>query len=531
MQIKQNYNTEVFTMDERKMNTNDIYSSSQFNNDQYNDGFASQSTAEFNAVQTPVNRPETAVIYTAPQKNGQRAAAPERGPSYSYEKYSSQFSAQAARQSVPSKKKGSGRKAALIACSLALALCLGFGGGIAGAYIMNGNNKASNVVTTVDGNAVKAKTSNGTDTGLTVVEAAENSKQPTSVEEVVAKVKDSVVEITTESTSYSSFYGQYVTQGAGSGVIISSDGYIVTNNHVIEDATNITVKTTDGTTYEGKVIGADETFDIALVKIDATDLTVATLGDSSKLNVGETSIVIGNPLGNLGGSVSKGIVSALNRNIKIDGKVMELLQTDAAINPGNSGGGMFDGSGNLVGIVVAKSTMTSNGTTVESIGYAIPINNVKSILGDLKENGRVTGRAALGVSLTDVTTDSAMQRYNVDKKGVYISNLVSGGAAEKAGFMIGDRITKIDDTSVSTSAEVKTILLKHKAGDTITITFDRDGNEQTITLELGEEANNSNDSKKKNSNNFQPGGNSGSDDDDHIGGGYDIDDWYKYFMQ
>lgn len=514
-------------MDERNNYSNDIYSSSQLKNDQYNDGYAAQNTAEINTA--PVDpKPETAVIYKAPQPQ----TAGTR-PAYSYEHYSAQYSAPNSRQPAsPAKKKGSGRKAALIACSLALAVCLGFGGGIAGAYIMGGNNSGNTtVITTAEGNTVKAKTSNGTDTGLTVVEAAENGKQLNSVEEVVAKVKDSVVEITTESTSYSSFYGQYVTQGAGSGVIISTDGYIITNNHVIEDATNITVKTTDGKSYEGKVIGADETFDIALVKIEANGLTVATLGDSSKLNVGETSIVIGNPLGNLGGSVTKGIVSALNRNIKIDGKVMELLQTDAAINPGNSGGGMFDSNGNLVGIVVAKSLMTSDGTDVESIGYAIPINNVKSILGDLKENGRVTGRAALGVTLTDVSSESAMQRYNVDKKGVYISSLVSGGAAEKAGFMVGDRITSIDNTQVSSSSEIKVILLKHKAGDSITVTFDRDGEEKKITLELGEEADNSSDnSKKKNSNNFNPGsydnngGNGGNN-------GYDIDDWYRYFME
>ena len=505
-------------MDERKMNTNDIFSSSEAFNDQYHDGYS---------VSQPVT--ETAAPAEQPQPVQhpiQQPVMAAHRPVYSYEHYASQFSAQSQRQPIAPKKSKKGKKIALIACSLTLAVCLGFGGGIAGAYIMGNGNGVQSTVKTVNGNAVAATSSDGSKSTLTILEANTNGRNASSTEEIVAKVKDSVVEITTESTSYSSFYGQYVTKGAGSGVIISSDGYLITNNHVVEDATNITVKTTDGKSYKGTVIGTDETFDIALVKIDADNLTVAVMGDSAKLNVGEDTLVIGNPLGNLGGSVTKGILSALNRNIKIDGKVMELLQTDAAINPGNSGGGMFDGNGNLIGIVVAKSLMASDGTSVENIGYAIPINNVKSILGDLKEKGHVTGRAALGVTLADVQSESSKQRYNVDETGVYISSLVSGGAAEKAGFMVGDRLLKVDDTEVSTSSEVKVILLKHKAGDTVTITFDRDGEEKKITFQLGEESDSS--QKSKNSNNFNPNG--GNDNDNNGGFGNDIDDWYRYFM-
>lgn len=524
-------------MDERNMNTNDIFSSSQPHDNAYHDGYQTQqpvTEVSPSVEEQPADRQPAApdpVIMQSPVKNPPVQMTPQ--PVYSYEHYASQFDHQSRQASVPAKKSKKGKKVALIACSLALAVCLGFGGGIAGAYLMGANNTQT-IVKTVDGKEVAANTSDGNNSGLTIVEAAASAKTANSIEEVVAAVKDSVVEITTESTSYSSFYGQYVTQGAGSGVIISSDGYLVTNNHVIDGATNITVKTTDGKTYQGTVVGADETFDIALVKIDATDLKVAVMGDSSALKVGETSIVIGNPLGNLGGSVTKGIVSALNRNIKIDGKVMELLQTDAAINPGNSGGGMFDAEGNLIGIVVAKSIRATDGTTVESIGYAIPINNVKLILGDLKEKGYVSGRAALGVTLTDVTTETAKQRYNVDQLGIYISSLTSGGAAEKAGFMVGDRIVKIDDVSVASSAEVRMILLKHKAGDTIKITLDRDGKEQTISVKLEEESKNQSDSQKgRNSNNFDPnGGNNGNNGSNGNGGydDFDIDDWYKYFL-
>lgn len=493
-------------MSEKEFNNNNIFSNSE-HNEQYNDGFAPSQDTESIELTDSTSEPISL----------------EKAPSYSYEHYTSQFASQ--NKAAPSKNKKSKkvRKIALIACSLALAVCLGFGGGVLGSYIMSGNSKATASSATVEGKSVAASTSEGNNSDLKIVEASNTDKTASSVEEVVASIKDSVVEITTESTSYSSFYGQYVTQGAGSGVIISEDGYIVTNNHVIEDATNVTVRTTDGTTYKAKVIGTDETFDVALIKIEAGNLTVAAFGDSSKLNVGQTSIVIGNPLGQLGGSVTKGIVSALNRNIQIDGQVMELLQTDAAINPGNSGGGMFDENGNLIGIVVAKSTMTSDGTTVEGIGFAIPINNVKSIIGDLKEKGYVTGRAALGVTLTDVLSESTMQRYGVDKQGVYISSITSGGAAEKAGLTVGDMITKFDGTEVQSSSEVSSAILKHKAGDKVKITISRDGKEEDIEIELGE-AKSENSSQGKYSNGFNPG------NSNREGLGSD-DDWYKYFME
>ncbi len=501
-------------MSEKEFNNN-IFSHSdpkEQNNDSFN---ASQSTSE---VEIPKVNAKPIVI--------------EKKPAYSYEHYTSQFAEQSSSAiSSKTKKTKKGRKIALIACSLALAVCLGFGGGVLGSYIMGGNSetKVKTVSTTVEGKSVAASTSEGNDSGLTVIEASNTDKTKSSIEEVVAEIKDSVVEITTESTSYSSFYGQYVTQGAGSGVVISADGYIVTNHHVIEDASNVNVRTTDGKSYEAKVIGSDETFDVALIKIEADNLTVAALGDSSKLNVGQTSIVIGNPLGQLGGTVTKGIVSALNRNIKIDGQTMELLQTDAAINPGNSGGGMFDENGNLIGIVVAKSIMTNSGTTVEGIGFAIPINNVKNIIGDLKEKGYVSGRAALGVTLTDVLSENAMKRYGVDKQGVYISSITSGGAAEKAGLTVGDMVTKFDGKEVKSSSEMSAAVLKHKAGDKVTITISRDGKEEDINVELGE-AKSDKSSEGKYSNGFNPG-NSGSSNGSNGYGFNNDDDWYRYFME
>lgn len=426
-----------------------------------------------------------------------------------YEKYKAQFNAQqnySAKSSSKKKKSGKGKKAAVIAATLALSLCLGVGGGVFGSYLTNNNvgvQTATSTVTNSDSKSTSATTSKGEDSGLNIIQSNNNNATTTTVEEVVSKVKNSVVEITTESRSYDSFYGQYVSQGAGSGVIISEDGYIVTNNHVIEDANTITVKTTDGKSYDAKLIGTDATLDVALIKIEASGLTVAAFGDSDQLNVGQTAIAIGNPLGELGGTVTSGIISALNREVEIDGTTMELLQTDTAINPGNSGGGLFDTNGNLIGIVVAKSSSTSSGTAVEGLGFVIPINNVKSILGDLKANGKVTGRASLDVTVVDVNSETKQAQYNVEEQGVYIYSLNNGGAAEKAGLKVGDRITKINDTEVSSVAGLKSALLKLKAGDEATVTVSRDGKEQAISVTLGET---SSETETSNSNNFNTNG-------------------------
>lgn len=382
----------------------------------------------------------------------------------------------------PPKKSKKGKKVALIVGALALTLCVGVGGGLLGSYLLGNNGGVSVLANTSNPNN---KTENS-DSGLTIIRASDNDVKPTTTQEVAEKTLDSVVEITTESTEYDSFYGQYVAKGAGSGVIISADGYIITNNHVVEGATSVKVRLTNEKSYDAKVIGTDSTLDVALIKIDATDLKPATFGDSSTLKVGQTAIAIGNPLGELGGTVTDGIISALDREIQLDGKTMTLLQTNAAINPGNSGGGLFDSNGNLIGIVVAKSTSSSNGTSVEGLGFAIPVNNIIDILDDLKTSGYVTGRPTLGVTLVDINTQQKQFMYRVDRLGTYVSSLTSGGAAEKAGIEVGDCITKIGDKEVSTSSEVKSELTKYKAGEKIKVTVDRDGQEKTLDVTLGE---------------------------------------------
>ena len=423
---------------------------------------------------------------------------------------------------TPAKPKKNRKNVALVAGTLALALCVGFGGGVLGSYV--GGNSKTTVQQT--GTSVSAKTTEGTDSGLNIIQASQSSGTPTSIEQVVSKVKDSVVEITTEVTKYGTFYGQYVAQGAGSGVIISSDGYIVTNNHVIEDATSIKVTLTDGNSYDAKLIGTDEELDVALIKIEADNLTVAALGTSSDLQIGETSIVIGNPLGQLGGTVTHGIISALNRSIQLDGKTMEHLQTDAAINPGNSGGGLFDANGNLIGIIVAKSTNSSDGTSLEGLGFAIPIDNVKNILGDLKTKGFVS-RPVLGITAVDVLDDSTAARYNVDKQGVYIYSVTSGSAADKAGMMVGDCVLKFEDTQINSKEELSKAISSHKVGDEVKITVYRDGKEQILTAVLQE---NASESTQRNSNNFNKnGGNTDSDRNNNYGYPDNIEDWIKFF--
>jgi len=301
------------------------------------------------------------------------------------------------------------------------------------------------------------------------------------VSAVVSAVADSVVEVYTEQASYSTFYGNYVTNGAGSGVVYTADGYIITNNHVIADATSIKVTLHTGDTYDATLVATDSTADIAVIKIAATGLHPVVLGDSNNLKVGELAIAIGNPLGTLGGTVTTGIISALSRTIKIDGQQMTLLQTSAAINPGNSGGGLFNAAGELVGIVNAKSVSTSSGTTAEGLGFAIPVDVVKQVAEQLISQGYVTGRPQIGIQGVSIDSVQAAWQYGVSTYGVYVSKVTSDSAT-KAGLKAGDLITKMDDTEIASYDDLKSALSTHTAGDTVTLTVIRD--KQTVTLTI-----------------------------------------------
>ena len=298
-----------------------------------------------------------------------------------------------------------------------------------------------------------------------------------SLADIAETTKNSVVEISTETVSNSSRMRQFVVQGAGSGVVITSDGYIVTNNHVIDGATSITVRLTSGESYDAVLIGKDSQTDLAVIKINATNLTPAVLGRSSDLRVGDLAVVIGNPLGELGGTVTDGIISALDREITIDGETMTLLQTNAAINPGNSGGGLFNVNAELVGIVNAKTS----GSGIEGLGFVIPIDTAKSVISSLIENGYVSGRPSLGVELIDITDVSTAMYYRVSQLGVYVAQ--SGNNND---LQAGDLILKLNEQEVSSSADIKSILSDYAIGDQITVQVYRDGNRQNVVVTIQE---------------------------------------------
>lgn len=299
---------------------------------------------------------------------------------------------------------------------------------------------------------------------------------------VIDNVSKTVVEIRTEKVSYGYFIGNYISEGAGSGVIISEDGYIITNNHVVEGAHTLTVHTKNGEEYEATLIGTDAQTDIAVIKIEQTGLPAATLGTSSDLLVGQRAIAIGNPLGQLGGTVTIGYISALDREVSIDGVKMTLLQTDAAINPGNSGGGLFDVNGRLIGVVNAKST----GSDIEGLGFAIPIDTAKEIATDILETGHVTGRPALGVKINEVTSSNYSQYRNdplfryITDYGVYITE------DERGNFEYGDLILALNDTTVSTKSDLSAALNECQIGDKVTVTVSRKRKLVRVELELVE---------------------------------------------
>ncbi|MBE6693944.1 MAG: trypsin-like serine protease [Ruminococcaceae bacterium] len=295
---------------------------------------------------------------------------------------------------------------------------------------------------------------------------------------VVNNVADSVVEIRTETVTNSSWVGQYVMTGAGSGVIISKEGYIVTNNHVIEDADNIIVRMTDGSEHAAYLVGSDADTDIAVIWIDpdGITLTVAELGCSFDLVVGEDIIAIGNPLGSLGGTVTDGIVSATARNITIDGTPMTLLQISAPINPGNSGGGLFNRAGQLVGVVNAKCSSEE----VEGLGFAIPIDTAYDVISELIEYRYIRGKASAGLDVVDVTSSqTAMMYFGSRYVGAYVYS-----SEYTDGLAYGDLIISVDGVEVSTSDDINDILRDMSVGDKVTVSAYRSSTNEQFEVEI-----------------------------------------------
>ncbi len=347
--------------------------------------------------------------------------------------------------------------------------------------------RESNVIAST---AVPTQTDSDTEAKVETVGAFSESGQFTKAQ-IVEMSAPSVVGIDTISTattnSYWYGYGQsYDVPGSGSGVILTEDGYIATCAHVVEGAKSVKVTLNDDTAYDATIVGTDKRNDIAIIKIDATGLTPAVVGDSETLTVGSEVIAIGNPLGELRGTATAGIISATNRTIEVESQTMTLIQTDAAISPGNSGGGLFDATGKLIGIVNAKVS----DSRAEGLGFAIPVNSVLDEISDLLNYGYVTGRPYLGVSTQDVTlrSRSGGWYYSSGTRCVMVEKVVPGSAAEQAGIQSGDLILKLGDKQVTSGDELSSAIGAYKPGDTAIITLQRNNREMTVEVTFGEYA-------------------------------------------
>ncbi len=376
---------------------------------------------------------------------------------------------------VKQKTFGTGKLVAIFALVAVVAVLVGGVGGYVAASLKLAKTNTSVAPNTNGGNVVVYENVDGTssspvlDSGSTIADIAK-------------KVAPSVVEITTEVAQSGGFMSQYIREGAGSGIIISQDGYIVTNNHVIEDAKKITVILNNGESCNATLVGTDVITDIAVIKIEAQGLVPAVYGSSDNLSVGDFALAVGNPLGELGGTVTNGIISALEREVVIDSVTMTLLQTNAAINPGNSGGGLFNSSGELIGVVNAKAS----GEDIEGLGFAIPIDIAKPVIEDIITYGYVTGRVQAGIRIIDVLDYSTAFQYRVSKLGPYIYSVNAGSDAERAGLKSGDLVTQINGKLVYESADIVAIFTDCEVGETVTVTVERNGQQMELQMTFTE---------------------------------------------
>ena len=361
-------------------------------------------------------------------------------------------------------------KGALIACMiLTMILSSLLGAFISGAYFSR---------TASDGRTAR------NDSQLSQLDLGDATGSDLTVAQIVDKNENAVVEILISGTQQNMWGQMQLVQGAGSGVIVREDGYIATNYHVIQGANKVEVTLHNGDSYTAQIIGSDPANDIAVIKIDAKDLTTATVGDSSTVDVGDLAVAIGNPLGQLGGTATTGIISALDRTLDVEGTTLTLMQTDAAINGGNSGGGLFNSKGELIGIVESKASAVG----VEGLAFALPINTVSPIINDFIENGgnvkTAEGTPAVGIVISDVSEENA-QYYGLESAGVYVAQ-VTGENAQKAGFQAEDRIVSFNGKQISNSNEFITLVRKCKVGDTVTIVVSRKGQQIEIKTVLEE---------------------------------------------
>lgn len=423
------------------------------------------------------------------------------------------------------KKKVNGKKILLGALAVLVAAAICFGAGYAGAQVVYQNTNRVVLQQVTSSDASSTADSSGTSDDTPAV-----SDGVLTSEQVAAKVEDSVVAITTEIMTTSNYwFGNYVTSGAGSGVIISEDGYILTAAHVINGASKVTVELRDGSTYQASITGSYVNGDIAVVKIDAQGLKAAEIADSDQVKQGAACYAVGNPEGRFSGSISDGIVSALNRTITVqiedtsaqrgnslydmfyggysasyyNNVTLNVIQMTAAVSPGNSGGALFNDHGQLIGIVSAKSSDTDS----EGLGFAIPSNTAMEIASQLIANGeyvapssgndesntdddgvtQTTNKAILGITVTTLTSQTAAQ-YNM-APGVYVSS-ITVKSTEEAGLQVGDRIISVDDVMVSESTDVTDYLADKVPGDVVKLNVERSGRLVSVSVTLVENTNN-----------------------------------------
>ena len=405
--------------------------------------------------------------------------------------------------------RGIGRVVALIlSCAVISAAC-GFGGAI---LAQNGSSTGK---TTVQQSSRTATTVNVKKVdGQTLMSPAE----------VYASTVNSVVSINCSAVSTNIFGQQTESASSGSGFIYTADGYIVTNQHVIANASSINVTLYNGDTYPATLVGSDSDYDVAVLKIDAKDLPAVTLGNSTDVNVGDNVMAIGNPLGELTFSMSSGIVSCVNRAINVEGTPFNMIQVAASINPGNSGGPLMNLYGEVVGIVSAKYSSYAD-TTVEGLGFAIPINDVQSIISDIMENGSVTDKAYMAITAGTMTQQMAAQYKINATEGVFVYSVEDGGAGDKAGLKLGDVITKLNDTQITSMEDLSAAKKGFKAGDTVTLTVLRDGQEITTQLTFDAQPQTTDattDSSQSSDNGYN------NDSNGYNGNGYS--DLYDYFF-
>ena len=372
------------------------------------------------------------------------------------------------------KKSGAGKAVALVLVCALVSGCMGVGGAFLGSSLVRQGQPE-----TVLSDGVSTVMKGVRETSVLQIQQIDSSKTLSAAEVYAANVNSTVGIVPSAVTT--NFWGQRTTSAAaGSGFLFTDDGYILTNYHVVQGADSVTVSTYDGTKYDAKIIGFDESNDVAVLKIDAEGLTPVVIGNSDQLNVGDSVVAIGNPLGELTFSLTSGTVSALDREVTMSSGIsMELIQTDCAINSGNSGGALFNMHGEVVGITNAKySGSSGSGASIDNIAFAIPINDVYSIVTSIIEKGYIE-KPYIGVSVLDVSDET--QKYGLPK-GASVQTVTDDGPAKAAGLQVNDIITKVDDTEITGSSDLVKTIGQCKPGQEITLTVYRQG--QTLELKV-----------------------------------------------